>query len=136
MVEQRFKVIDINTDELLFTGTNREIQKKYGIPKGTHVGLYALKGHVLYNKYRFALVGEDNHLVWQTRHLERDKNTPCHGNPDENIAELKELGYICEKKEYVYKEGRRKKKRYSLYLKEIVKNAPTKETDIQKRVHN
>lgn len=109
MVEQRFKVIDINTDELLFTGTNREIQKKYGIPKGTHVGLYALKGHVLYNKYRFALVGEDNHLVWQTRHLERDKNTPCHGNPDENIAELRELGYICEKKRVCLQRGQTKK---------------------------
>lgn len=129
MAEQTFEVLDLD-DNIIARGTTRELRKIFGFAKGSSMHIYASQGHLLQKKYKVRYVNKDNHLEWQVRMLKTYGNTIAHGKIEKNLKELKELGYVCDAVATEYRVGKRKKKSYTLILKERVKNAPIAESDL------
>lgn len=110
MKADKFRVKD--GFDVIMEGTSKEIQRHFNLAKSNHLGIYARKGMLIQGKYTVEyLLDDDDHLKWQVRHLIQDGNTVCHGKPEKNLAELRELGFECEAVPYtnVSLKGRKKK---------------------------
>lgn len=116
MVYTKYRVL--KGEKVEFVGNAKQIKEKYGLSPTASLTYYAFTGHRLRGIYRVQFDEQDNHLVWQTRNLDLYGNTVDNGNIEENLAELRELGYDCEARKFVMTDGKRRKtKGYVLTLK-------------------
>lgn len=116
MVHTKFRVL--KDGEIEFVGNAKEIKEKYGMRPTASITYYAFTGCRIWGEYEVQFDEQDNHLIWQTRNLDMYGNTVNYGKIEENLAELEELGYICEAKPFYMTDGKRRKtKHYVLKLK-------------------
>lgn len=112
-----YRIVDRNTNEIVFVGTDNECRKEYGIK--SHVHTYITKGRFLKGKYRIEQDGFTNVikgeyeelLAEQMSLLKRYDSVVGHSkNIERNIRDLKQNGIDVVKRPAEMRLGKRGRK--------------------------
>jgi len=114
-----YRIIDRNTNRVVFVGTDNECRKEFDIK--SHVHTYITKGRFLKGKYRIeqdgfvnVIRGEyEELLAEQMSLLQRYDSVVGHSkNIERNISDLKRNGFDVVKRQAFIKFGKRRKQKY------------------------